>query len=222
MDMPRPGMIALFWILSCGFLFAADTPSKWEAEIAKFEKQDADMSPAKGGNLFVGSSSIRMWKLKESFPEHTCLNRGFGGSQLKDVVQFVDRIVIPYEPKVIVLYAGDNDLAAKRTPEDVRADYRAFVDRVRKRLPGTKIVWLAIKPSIKRWSIREQGQAANAAIRTDIEHGRGDVYVDIWQPMLGDDGMPRAELYLADGLHLTPAGYAVWNKLVAPHLSSGK
>ncbi len=220
--MLRCSWIALCWTIVCGALFAADAPSKWEPDIAKFEKQDAEMPPAKGENLFVGSSSVRMWKLKESFPEHVCLNRGFGGSQLKDVVQFVDRIVIPCEPRVIVLYAGDNDLAAKRTPEDVHADYRAFVDRVREKLPHTKIVWVAIKPSIKRWEIRDKGQAANAAIRADIETGRGDVYVDIWQPMLGDDGMPRAELYLADGLHLTPAGYAVWNKLVVPHLYSGK
>lgn len=220
--MSRLGMIALFWVMSCGSFFAAEAPSKWEADIAKFEKQDAEMPPAHGQNLFVGSSSVRMWKLKESFPEHACINRGFGGSQLKDVVQFVDRLVIPYAPKVVVLYAGDNDLAAKRTPEDVHADYRKFVDRVREKLPQTKIVWVAIKPSIKRWEIREKGQAANAAIKADIEKGRGDVYVDIWQPMLGDDGMPRAELYLADGLHLTPDGYAVWNKLVAPHLDSGK
>jgi lysophospholipase L1-like esterase len=220
--MARFALMALFSLFVCGDLWSADAPSKWEAEIAKFEKQDAEMPPEKGQNLFVGSSSVRLWKLKESFPEHICINRGFGGSQLKDVVQFVDRIVIPYEPKVIVLYAGDNDLAAKRTPEEVHADYRTFVDRVREKLPQTKIVWVAIKPSIKRWEIREKGQAANAAIRADIEKGRGDVYVDVWQPMLGDDGMPRAEFYLTDGLHLTPAGYAVWNKLVAPHLYSGK
>jgi lysophospholipase L1-like esterase len=79
-------------------------------------------------------------------------------------------------------------------------------------------VWVAIKPSIKRWEIREKGQAANAAIEAEIEKGKGDVYVDVWEPMLGDDGKPRPELYLPDGLHLTPAGYAVWNKLIEPHL----
>ncbi len=215
----RWALIPLCWTLSATAVVAAETPSKWEAEIAKFEKQDAEMPPVKGENLFVGSSSIRMWKLKESFPEHTCLNRGFGGSQLADVVKFVDRIVIPYAPKVIVLYAGDNDLAGKRTPEQVHADYLAFVQRVRAKLPETKIVWVAIKPSIKRWSLREEGQAANAAIRADIAQGKGDVYVDVWTPMLGEDGLPRPELYLADGLHLTPAGYAVWNKLVEPHLA---
>lgn len=220
--MLRSILPVIFVCATSGSLFAADAPSKWEADIAKFEQQDAEMPPAKGQNLFVGSSSVRMWKLKESFPEHTCINRGFGGSQLKDVVQFVDRLVIAHEPKVIVLYAGDNDLAAKRTPEEVHADYRAFVDRVREKLPRTKIVWVAIKPSIKRWEIREKGQTANAAIRAEIEKGHGDVYVDVWQPMLGDDGKSRAELYLADGLHLTPAGYAVWNRLVAPHLYAGK
>ncbi len=211
-------MIPLAWIFAATVLPAADAPNKWEADIVKFEKQDADMPPAKGGNLFVGSSSVRMWKLKDSFPNHVCINRGFGGSQLADVVQFVDRIVIPYEPKVIVLYAGDNDLAGKRTVEQVHADYLSFVEQVRAKLPMTKIVWVAIKPSVKRWAIRDKGLAANAAVRAEIEKGKGDVYIDIWQPMLGEDGMPRTELYLADGLHLTPAGYAVWNKLVEPHL----
>ncbi|HET6422070.1 MAG TPA: GDSL-type esterase/lipase family protein [Planctomycetaceae bacterium] len=220
--MVRCVFFTTFSLLMAGGLPAADTPNKWEAEIARFEKQDAAMPPEKGQNLFVGSSSVRMWKLKESFPEHVCINRGFGGSQLKDVVQFVDRLVIPHEPRVVVLYAGDNDIGAKRTAADVHADYRRFVDRVRERLPQTKIVWVSIKPSGKRWALREEAMAANALIQKDIAAGKGDVYIDVWAPMLGDDGLPRPELYLADQLHMTPAGYAVWNKLVEPHLYSGK
>lgn len=215
-------LIAVVSLLATLPLWSAEVPNKWDAEIAKFEKQDAEMSPEKGQNLFVGSSSVRMWKLKESFPEHACLNRGFGGSQLKDVVHYVDRIVLPYEPRVIVLYAGDNDIGAKRTAEEVHADYRTFVKRVREKLPQTKIVWVSIKPSQKRWAMRETAMAANKLIQQDIAAGHGDVYVDVWTSMLGDDGQPRAELYLADQLHLTPAGYALWNKLVLPHLASGK
>ena len=214
--------LATLFALTASHLPSAETPNKWDAEIAKFEKQDAEMSPEKGQNLFVGSSSVRMWKLKESFPEHACINRGFGGSQLKDVVHYVDRIVLPYEPRVIVLYAGDNDIGAKRTAEDVHADYRLFVKRVREKLPQTKIVWVSIKPSPKRWALRDVALAANKLIQQDIAAGMGDVYVDVWTPMLGDDGQPRAELYLADQLHLTPAGYELWNKLVLPHLASGK
>ncbi len=215
----RWALLSLLGILSTAELPTAEGANKFEPDIVKFEKQDAEMPPEKGGNLFVGSSSVRMWKLKESFPEHTCLNRGFGGSQLADVVHYVDRIVIPYAPKVIVLYAGDNDIGNKRTAAQVHADYLSFVTQVRATLPETKIVWVAIKPSLKRWALREVAIAANDAIRTDIAAGKGDVYVDVWGPMLGEDGMPRPELYLADGLHLTPAGYAVWNKLVEPHLS---
>lgn len=216
--MIRRTLIPLFVALTAMVLPAAETPSKWEGEIAKFEKQDAETPPMKGGNLFIGSSSIRMWKLKESFPGYECLNRGFGGSNLADVIQFVDRIVVPYEPKVVVLYAGDNDLGNKRTPEQVHADYLSFVEQVRAKLPKTKIVWIAIKPSGKRWALRDQTKAANAAIQADIAAGKGDVNIDVWPPMLGEDGLPRPELYLADQLHLTPAGYAVWNKLVEPHL----
>lgn len=216
--MLRLAWFPLLFAVSVTSLLAAEAPNKFEPDIVKFETQDADMPPVREENLFVGSSSVRMWKLQESFPEHTCLNRGFGGSKLSDVVHYIDRIVLPYSPKVIVLYAGDNDIGAKRPVKEVHADYLTFVERVRAKLPETKIVWVAIKPSPKRWAMREEAQAVNEAIRTDIAAGKGDVYVDIWGPMLGDDGMPRTELYLADGLHLTPAGYAVWNKLVEPHL----
>lgn len=216
--MLRYACVSLLCFFAVTPLIAADVANKFEPDIVKFEKQDMETPPAKGGNLFVGSSSIRMWKVKESFPEHPCLNRGFGGSKLSDVVHYVDRIVVPYAPKVIVLYAGDNDIAGKRTADEVHADYLSFVKHVRAKLPDAKIVWVAIKPSVKRWSLREEIQRANDAIRADIAAGKGDVYVDIWGPMLGEDGLPRTELYLADGLHLTPAGYAVWNKLVEPHL----
>src|SRR5438094_7398035 len=130
---------------------AADQPDRWESAIRAVEEQDRMAPPPPGGNVFVGSSSIRFWKLADSFPDLACVNRGFGGSEMADSARYADRIVTPYKPRVVVLYAGDNDLALGKSPEAVRDDYKQFVAKVRAKLPDVKIVCIAVKPSLQRW-----------------------------------------------------------------------
>ncbi len=192
---------------------------RWEPEIRKLEEQDQKSAPPIGANLFVGSSSIRLWKLETSFPKHACINHGFGGSQLADSARYAERVVMPNKPRVVVLYAGDNDIASGKSPATVRDDYRIFRDKVQAALPDTKIVFVSIKPSPSRWKLREKALEANRLIREEIAHGKGQVFVDVWTPMLDQDGMPRAELFLKDQLHMNDSGYGVWNKLVEPHLT---
>ena len=191
---------------------------RWESAIKAFEDQDRKTPPITGANVFVRSSSVRMWKLDSSFPKRIVINRGFGGSQLGDSVRYADRIVIPYKPRAVVLYAGDNDLNAGKSPAAVFSDYGAFRDKVRATLPETKIVFVSGKPSPSRWKLREKALEANRLIQAEIEEGRGQIFVDVWTPMLGEDGMPRAELFLKDQLHMNDSGYEIWNKLVEPHL----
>jgi lysophospholipase L1-like esterase len=148
------------------------------------------------------------------------INRGFGGSQLADSVEFAQRIVTPYKPKTVVLYAGDNDLARGNTPDDVARDFREFVAKVRRELPETKIIYVSIKPSIKRWEIVELGREANRRIQEYIA-GSGDKhleFVDIGPVTLGADGKPRPEFFVADGLHLSDEGYKAWAEVLRPHL----
>lgn len=192
---------------------------RWEAEIRKFEEADRAQPPMPGGNLFVGSSSIRLWSVGESFPGYRCTNRGFGGSQFPDLLRHFERYIPQHQAAVIVLYCGDNDIGAKRTPQQVCDDYRTFVERVHAQSPETKIVWIPIKPSGKRWHLREAIQEANALIAAAQQGRANEVSLDIWPAMLGDDGLPRGELYAKDQLHLSPEGYAVWNRLLKPHLS---
>ena len=192
---------------------------RWELAIKAFEDQDRKTPPATGANVIVGSSSVRMWKLDSSFPKHVVINRGFGGSQLGDSVRYADRIVIQYKPRVVVVYAGDNDLNAGKTPEAVFADYRALRDKIHTALPETKIVFVSIKPSPSRWKLCEKALEANRLIREEIAQGKGQVFIDIWTPMLGEDGMPRAELFLKVQLHMNDSDYAIWTKLVEPHLA---
>jgi len=192
--------------------------NRWEEHVRKFEQMDRHAPPPPGGILFVGSSSIVRWNLKQFFPDLPVINRGFGGSHLSDVVYFADRIVLPYQPKIIVLYAGDNDLAAGKTPEQVAADYEAFVKKVHQTLPKTRIIYISIKPSIARWHLIEKIRQANALIAARAGKDDRLLVVNIEKAMLGPDGTPKKELFQKDGLHLSEAGYKIWADLLRPHL----
>jgi len=193
-------------------------PSRWEKTIQRFEQQDARQFPPKNAVLFLGSSSIVGWDLKRWFPDVETINRGFGGSEIADSVRFAERVVIPYAPRVIVFYAGDNDVARGKTPEQVLADFRRFTAKVHAELPKTRIVFVAIKPSIRRWQLVDKMRQANRMIREACEAGERLVFVDIDPPMIGPDGKPKNELFRDDGLHLNAAGYRLWSDLVRPHL----
>jgi lysophospholipase L1-like esterase len=197
-----------------------DRFAKWEADIAAFEAADREHPPDPGGIVFVGSSSIRLWDLQRDFPDRRILNRGFGGSQVADSAHFAERIVIPYRPRIVVLYAGDNDIAQGVTPCQVHEDFSAFAGRVHAELPETRIIYIAIKPSIKRWSLIHRVRAANALIRATCEEDERLTFLDVEPPMLGESGEPRPELFVEDGLHLSPEGYAVWTELLRPHLQT--
>jgi len=196
----------------------ASPHTRWEKAIQKFEEQDKVSPPPKHANLFVGSSSIVMWDLDESFPEYEVINRGFGGSQTADSTYFADRIVIPHKPNVVFLYAGDNDIADGKSPAQVFDDYKAFVAKVHGALPKTKIVYIAIKPSTARWNLVDKMRKANALVEKETKSNELLAFIDIDPLMLDEDGKPREDFLLGDGLHLTKSGYAVWAEVVRPHL----
>jgi len=193
-------------------------PKRWEPQIRAFEQADQRKPPPEGAILFVGSSSIRGWDLERSFPGLPTLNRGFVGSHISDVTFFADRILFPYRPKTIVLYAGDNDIAAGKPPERVFQDFVVLADRVHDRLPGARILFISIKPSLRRWQWYSTMSRTNELLRKWSAKRDWVYYVDIATPMLGDDGKPRPELFRPDGLHLNARGYALWTQRVAPLL----
>jgi len=199
---------------------ADDKPdfSRWEKAIAAFEDRDREKPPPKNAILFVGSSSIHFWDLPKSFPDMDVINRGFGGSQIRDSVHFAPRIVVKNEPRLVVFYAGDNDIALGKDAEQVAADFRAFVKVVHKQLPKTKIAFLSIKPSLQRWSLWDKMQKANSLIEAECKKDGRLIYVDVAKPMLGDDGKPRPDLLGTDGLHLNAKGYEVWAATLKPYL----
>ena len=219
---PGTVLFAVAWLgLACFTAFAQEpkpAADRWEPEIRKFEELELKSASPAGANLFVGSSSIRMWKLPASFPKHPCINRGFGGSEMADSARYADRIVIPSKPRVVVLYAGDNDISKGKSPATIRDDYRVFRDKIQTALPDTKIVVIAVKPSPSRWKLSEQALKANRLLREETMAGKNQVFVDIWTPMLAENGMPRAELFVKDQLHMNDDGYKLWSELIEPHL----
>ncbi len=199
---------------------ADDKPNfdKWEKEIATLEKRDKDAPPPKDAVLFVGSSSIRRWDVKKSFPDLDVINHGFGGSQIADSTHFAPRIVLKNVPRIVVFYAGDNDLSGGKKPEQVSDDFQDFAKLIHKELPKTKIIFISIKPSVLRWEQFDKQKKANELIEAFCKKNDYVTYVDVVKPMLGDDGKPRKELFVADGLHLTDKGYEVWAGLLKPLL----
>ena len=188
--------------------------AKWEKEIVAIEKRLAEKPPAKGGVFFAGSSTMRLWDVKKAFPELNASNVGFGGSDIRDSTMFAARILLPFEPKTIVFYAGDNDIANKRTPEQVRDDFAAFTATIHAKLPKAQILFLAIKPSVSRWKLYDVQKQANAFVKQNCAKDPLLKYIDTIPATLGRDGTPDPELLQKDGLHLSDKGYAKWNELV--------
>lgn len=198
----------------------AQTAEKWDPAIAKFEAQDAVAPPPKNAVVFIGASSIVRWNLEEYFPElgAQAINRGFGGSESVDSVRYVNRIVIPYHPRVVVYYAGDNDVERSVPAPEIAHQFALFEEKVHDALPETKVIFISIKPSIRRWKWIETIRTANALVKAYCLKTPHTQFMDIEDQMLGADGKPNPDLLVADGLHMTPAGYRIWTNALRPLL----
>jgi lysophospholipase L1-like esterase len=194
-------------------------PNRFAGEIKAFAEWDSKNAVPAEPVLFVGSSSARMWRTHESFPDLPVVNRGFGGSHISDVIFYADRVVLPYRPRVIVFYAGDNDIAGGKSAQRVAQDYRRFVTLVHAKLPATRIVFVTIKPSGQRWSLWPEMNKANALIQDFCKQDARLSFADLATPLLDAGGKPRSDLFLPDQLHLNAQGYALWTKALNPVLS---
>jgi len=199
--------------------FAQD--QDWESSIQKFEEQDKVNPPKLGGIVFTGSSSIARWDtLADEMKPLDVINRGFVGSQYSDLNQYAKRIVIAYRPRAVVVYEGDNDLAAEssKTPESVAHDARAFVQIVHSALPETWIYIVSIKPSPSRWNEWPRMKAANRMIRHFARTQKRVQYVDVTSAMFDTKSKLRADLFVEDGLHPNQKCYELWTSIIKPIL----
>jgi pentatricopeptide repeat protein len=201
------------------FSLAAQSPAQWESEIKAFENSDQTNPPPQNAVLFIGSSSIRKWTtLKADFPDHKVINRGFGGSQISDSVFFTDRIVIPYHPKLILFYAGGNDINFGKGAKQTFADFKTFAADVHRQLPKTTIAYISIAPNPARWAQVEKVKEANSLIKNFCRWRCHLKFIDVFHSMLGPDGKPRPELFVEDRLHMNPTGYHLWTGIIGPYL----
>ena len=194
--------------------------SRFEDTIRGFEEADRVNPPEPGGVLFIGSSSIRMWRdLEMAFPDFgPILNRGFGGSTMADLLEVTDRIVLPYLPKVIVVYEGDNDLAGKATPAEVATRFAEFLDRMAQALPETRVLIVSVKPSFSRWTLLPQMRETNQLLTRMAVTREKVEFVDVFHAMLGSGASLAREDFIDDGLHLSARGYALWAEVLTPWL----
>lgn len=190
-------------------------------EIAEFKRQDSINAPSKNAILFVGSSSFRMWKdVQTYFPSYSIINRGFGGSTLPDVIRYADDIIFQYQPKQIVIYCGENDIVSSDTisAQLVLARFKNLFQLIRERMPDVPVIFVSIKPSPSRWHLKNTMVAANELIRKYLKKKKHTKFVNVWKAMLGPDGKPWNALFLEDNLHMNASGYAIWQKIIEPHL----
>lgn len=201
------------------WLLQQSRPNQWAEEFKAFEKQDKNNPPEEVDVLFTGSSSIRMWEsLPNDFPDLNVLNRGFGGSEIEDLLNYPKKLIIKYQPKKVVIYSGDNDINSGKTPEEVLRDFRTLFHTLRKQLPDTEILYISIKPSIARINKLEEMKKANEDIKRFLTNNENATYVDVFSPMLDKNGQPREEFFIEDGLHLNQKGYKLWKKILDPFI----
>jgi lysophospholipase L1-like esterase len=215
-------LLALFCclIIIQSHLLAQSTPGFWP-DIVAFKKIDSAQKPALNSILFVGSSSFTKWQdVHAYFPEYTIINRGFGGSTLVDVIRYAYDIILPYQPKQVLIYCGENDLASQEniSPEQVLLRVKTLFNIIRTNLPDATIDYVSIKPSPVRASIQERVKIANKLVKAFLKKQKNAGFIDIYDAMLDPNGNMQEELYLDDRLHMKPAGYAIWKKAIAPYL----
>ncbi len=207
------GMVRSFW----------NDPEAWESSIRTFEAGDRLHPPAEGMIVFTGSSSFTFWSsMERDLAPLPALNRGFGGARMADVVHYAERIVLPYRPKAVVLFAGTNDIAWPNpaTARQVAEEYLAFVDCVHARLPEIPIYYIAITPTPARWKYWPIAQAANRLIQEYVQSNPRLHFIDLFGPLLGPDGKPDRSLYRFDGLHPNQKGYLKWTAVIKPILQA--
>ena len=213
-------LVALLAFVTLPGILVGQDPARFQKEV------DSIISANKSVNkdnliLFTGSSSIRMWEnLKESFPNHNVLNMGFGGSEMADLLYYSDKLILPFKPKQIFIYEGDNDLSLGRTAEQILASADGILSLVRQRLPESEVIFISPKPSLKRWALKEKYEDYNERLKAWTTQKRNVRFADVWTPMLDSDGKVMQDIFIADGLHLNEKGYSIWTSALKKYVGS--
>lgn len=206
----------LFALLFFSAVHAQD-PTRFQEQVDAYLAE----SVPPGGELivFTGSSSVRMWRdLATDFPRHTVINRGFGGSQMSDLLHYADELILRHRPAKVFIYEGDNDIAAGKKAGRILGDAKKLQKRIRQASPDTEIYLIAAKPSLARWELKEQYEELNGRLARYAAKTDGVTFVDVWTPMLGADGKVLPDIFIDDGLHMNRKGYDIWKEAIGPYV----
>jgi len=197
---------------------ADSDPTRFENDIVAYETIDASQPPPTNPVVFVGSSSIRAWSdLSAAFPAYPVMNRGFGGSTMNDLLYYFDRLVAVYNPALVIVYEGDNDLASGMSVEEVNEDYLAFVTLMEENLPDSDFAFISVKPSPSRASFLDNMMALNTELAT-LAADHGGLFIDVYARMVDEFGDPIPQLFTSDNLHMNSVGYRLWRQIITPVL----
>ncbi len=211
--------ITLFLLLSFVCPAFAQQKHAFNDEIEAFKKQDSIHQPPKNGILFFGSSSLRKWTdLEKTFADYQAINRGFGGSTLEDAIYYVNDLVDPYQPRQIVIYSGENDIANGSTAEVVVGRFKTLFTLIRQKLPDVPVAFISIKPSPSRAKYQSVMTETNKQIKKYLRKQQKTDFINVYRPMLDKKKQLRPEIYEGDMLHMKPQGYEIWTKAIRPYL----
>jgi lysophospholipase L1-like esterase len=211
--------LLIVFLVCFGFTNAQIAP--FHADIQRFKTQDSIQFPPKNTILFIGSSSFTKWTdVQNYFPGYTIINRGFGGSSLPDLIRYAGDIIFPYKPRQVVIYCGDNDLAASDTvsAQTVFNRFQQLFAMIREKLPATSVAFVSIKPSPSRQRLMPKMREANLLIKKFLKQKKNTAFIDVYHKMLTKDGTPLKDIFLEDDLHMNAKGYAIWQKVMQPYL----
>jgi lysophospholipase L1-like esterase len=210
-------MYFLFLLLLSGFLTRAQDPLRFEKEIERIVEETSEFeSPV---TIFTGSSSIRMWRnVAGTYPDYHIVNRGFGGSQMSDLLYFLDALVLQSKPCQVFIYEGDNDISAGKSTEQIMLDAEIVCGRIWEASPNTEIVFISPKPSVARWHLKDRYLELNEALKIFAMKHPNTQFADVWSPALGSDGVVLQDIFLEDNLHMNQKGYAIWEAVIRPFL----
>lgn len=217
--------IKILLLLFVGFIpftqLQAQDPARFQQEVERLVAKDFKIDENKETVVFTGSSSMRMWTdIQDAFPSVNAINTGFGGSQFSDLIYFRKELIFDYSPDRIFIYEGDNDIAEGKSPSEVLAGAAFLYAKITEQLPDSKIYFISAKPSISRWHLKAEYKQFNELLSEFCEFEESLMFVDVWKPMLNNEGNPKADIFLEDDLHMNSKGYEIWEKTLQPYLQT--
>lgn len=212
-------LMACLLLFSPSIMAQAPKPERFEQEVKNFDRLDSIEQVKPGSNLFVGSSTIRLWKdISDYFPGSYIINRGFGGSTYADLLHYADRAIMPYKPARIFIYEGDNDIHFGVPTDTILKQAITLRKKIAAAFPDVPVVFISAKPSISKWHLRDQYITLNKALKKYAAKEKLTSFADVWTPMLDKDKVVFQDIFLKDNLHMKAKGYQIWQKVLEPYL----